>query len=69
VARTERKVSMTEKTPDERSIRPDEDELEGKTRLSEDGPDVEGHRFSMGPDKAALSEDDDEGTDVEGKTR
>ena len=60
---------MTEKTPDERSIRPDEDELEGKTRLSEDEPDVEGHRFSMGPEKAALSEDDDEGTDVEGKTR
>jgi hypothetical protein len=69
VARTEREVSMTEKTPDERSIRPDEDELEGKTRLSEDEPDVEGHRFSMGPEKAGLSEDDDEGTDFEGKTR
>ena len=52
---------MTEKTPDERRPRFNEDEVEeGKQGLSEDAPDVEGQIFKR-------NEDDDEGTDGEGR--
>jgi hypothetical protein len=60
---------VTEKTPDERRPRWNEDEPEeGKAALSEDDPDVEGHGMPFGPERAGLrNEDDDEGTDGEGR--